>query len=87
MDEVLLLARTDTAGIAVAVLAILGLAMPVAIFRGAKSWAGSQPELAPQMLLSATVVSVVGILVAGLIALALIGWLPPPTHWFGSSSG
>ena len=62
-------------------LGILGIALPATALFTARKWSESRPDLAGALLGGAIFVSVVSILVAGVITLASMGWLPPPDTW------
>jgi hypothetical protein len=51
--------------------------LPAVTFGIARKWSANQPEQASGALAGAVIVSVVGILCAAFLALAVIGWIPP----------
>ena len=60
----------------VALMAAL-VVLPAIAFGVARKWSAHQPEIATAALGGAVIVSLVGILAAAFVALAVIGWIPP----------
>ena len=51
--------------------------VPAVTFGIAKKWSSQQPDLGTTVLSGAVIVSIVGILSATFLALAVVGWIPP----------
>jgi len=67
--------------IAAIVLGILGIGVPTSVFSIARKWTENRPELTGTGIASAAFVSIVSLIIAGILLLAVWGWLPPPTEW------
>ncbi len=55
--------------------------LPAIVFKFARTWAREQPQLGSAALAGAVLIVVVAVLAITTLALALIGWLPPPGRW------
>ena len=71
----------DMIGLIAIVLGIFGAALPGIVFTFARKVMREQEHLAGAAIGGAVLVSVVGLLVAGLIVLAVTGWLPSPREF------
>ncbi|MBM4014546.1 MAG: hypothetical protein FJ293_06235 [Planctomycetes bacterium] len=55
--------------------------LPAILFKFVRTWAREQPQLGSAALAGAILIIVVAVLAVATVALALMGWLPPPNQW------
>ena len=77
----------DTLPLVGVIMVVALVVLPAVTFGIARKWGTSNPEISTGALGGAVVVSIVGILSATFLALAILGWVPPLNELMGQSGG